>query len=118
MNLMIDAASKAGATRGAAQNVSPETMKKMFKAAMEDPAMKRQFKDKLSGKSLAQMINAGGKEYDTRNPKWHSPVTFSVQDPKDESRLIFSFRGLGWKLTGLEVPESQMARMMGGMGGM
>jgi hypothetical protein len=93
-----------------------DAMREKLRSMMESGPMKKQIDQHLKPETLARMLASGPSQQRNgngfRNEKWVSPIEFSVQDRDSEARAIFKFRGLGWKLCALEVPKSEMHRLM------
>jgi hypothetical protein len=87
-------------------------------AQMKSSAFTSAFDHVLKPERIARMLFAGqdlSEAHGTgstpwRNEKWHSPVTFSVQDLNSDARVIFKFRGTGWKLAGFAIPAKDLGR--------
>jgi hypothetical protein len=62
--------------------------------------------------SKASAAASGVTPSNVRTEKWVGPTTFAVMEPGSEARAIFKFRGMGWKLAGLEVPAKEIRRFM------
>lgn len=113
VELMLQAAvQKANATAGA-NPVDPDVLKIQMRSVLNSPAVKEQFEKSMSADAFARMVATGSKKDSVyRNPSWRNPFTFTVQDPNSEARSVFKFRGIGWKLAGIEVPDAEIGRFL------
>ena len=111
IELVIEAAvARAEQTRPGSGNAMRAQLLKVTESSAFQKYMEQAMKPEALSKMMASgQTSAKGSESMWRNEKWKSPIEFSVQDLTSEARAIFKFRGLGWKLCGIELPKSQLA---------
>lgn len=116
MELMLETAMVAAEQRGVSK-AQIEGSREKVRSMLESGPMKRQLDQYLTPEALTRMLASGPGQQQNgsgfRNEKWISPIAFSVQDRDSDARAIFKFRGLGWKLCGLEVPKAELNRLAG-----
>jgi hypothetical protein len=100
--------------------VDKDAMRQQIRTMVDSPAFAAQMGKQFNAEALTRAMFAGEAQAKSmgmtspgwRNERWVNPVTFSAQDPHSEARAIFKFRGLGWKLAGIEVPAKELRRFM------
>lgn len=116
-DLIADAAILAAEDRAGGRSFDKEAMRAKFRQSLESGPFASMIGEQLKPERMARQMlaakaNGGGGDSISRTEKWVNPVTFAVYEPGTEGRAIFKFRGTGWKLAGVEMPQKELRRYM------
>jgi hypothetical protein len=89
------------------------------KSVYDNPALRKQLDERVNADGFVKMMiskKGGPNERMFGAEKWVSPVEFSVQEAKGESKFIFKLKGAGWKLCGADIPPSEYGKLRASRG--
>ena len=109
---MNDAVIEGVVANKARSGATAEVVRARMIRQAERPGFKERVERTLTPDALATWLatsqpSATGNASVFKNEKWNSPIEFSVQDASG-ARAIFKFRGVGWKMCGIELSKSQI----------
>jgi hypothetical protein len=118
-DLAVEAAVVAAESRANGARFDKDAMRAQLRSMMDSGPFAQMMGEQMKPETLTRMMFASansaanqGNNSAARTERWVNPVTFSVQEPGSEARAIFKFRGLGWKLAGVEVPAKEIRRFL------
>lgn len=94
-------------------NADPASVQQSIEAFTESPQGKAMLEQAVKPEALATMLTLSAKTQKEvpmawQNEKWVGPLEFRVQDTESSGYLVMKLKGLNWKVTGLEIPASEL----------